>query len=143
MALSDKLHKKSEDDYVLYDETDERVRQSTYHHWYEGKKYLLIWEKKYDPREVPRVYLNPDSPLEYVAIADENLVEAIADDFWKQVSAPLQTDGPFWSYQQGSMVTGYNAMPAEWICPGCKTKNTGKFCTECGAKKAESGGQSS
>jgi membrane protease subunit (stomatin/prohibitin family) len=25
----------------------------------------------------------------------------------------------------------------EWYCPKCGTKNTGKFCTNCGTKKPE------
>ena len=110
MALPEKLHKRSEDDYVLYDEEDNRIKQSTYQHWYDGKKYLLIWEKKYDPREIPCVYLNPDSPLEYTRISDENLIDAITEDFWGEVSSPLQPDGPVWLYQQGNIGIYNNGM---------------------------------
>ena len=37
MALPDKLHKRSEFDYVLYDEADNRITHNGYDHWYNGK----------------------------------------------------------------------------------------------------------
>ena len=156
MALPDKLHKRSELDYVLYDEADNRITQNGYDHWYNGKKYKLIWEHKYDPREVPNVYLNPDDPVEYIRITDEDLVKAIADHFWNEVSRPLQVDGPFFFYQSGNTGIDKNSMGMmalgmamantmnrqqegsggdNWICPGCNTNNSGKFCMECGLKR--------
>ena len=50
-------------------------------------------------------------------------------------------------FGNGGMNTGFlgmgliNDMPAkgipgsEWVCPACKSKNSGRFCTECGSPR--------
>ena len=40
-------------------------------------------------------------------------------------------------YQMGAQQPAPTADPDTWICPACGNKTTGKFCSECGAKKPE------
>lgn len=39
--------------------------------------------------------------------------------------------------RQKQQETAAKAGADEWICPSCKKKNTGKFCSDCGTKKPE------
>ena len=169
MALPERIHRQTEGvketDYVLVDDEGNEVKKSLYKHWYAGKRYAMIWETKYSPLETPTVYEEPNDDDHFFMIHDDELIAEIADDFWKAVSQPLQTDGPAWYYENqrhdiGAMdpvknfmgISGLNMMMGEepqkierpkniihddgtWTCVTCNHVNSGRFCSECGYPK--------
>jgi hypothetical protein len=166
MALPERIHRKTDEtDYVLVDDEGNEVKKGLYKHWYAGKRYAMIWETKYSPLETPTVYEEPNDDDHFFMIHDDALIAEIADDFWKAVSQPLQTDGPAWYYENkrpdiGPMepvknfmgISGLNMIEGNepkkierpkniihedgtWTCVTCNHVNSGRFCSECGYPK--------
>ena len=156
MTLPDKIHKETEGDYKYYDEEGKQISESTYQHWYGSVSYTLIWEGKYDCRELPVVYKRDGDTLEYNRLQDKELIEAIAGDYWLKVSQPLQTDGPVWSYERDNSIASMLGLmnvtikdareelnkkdkiqfrARDKFCRNCGAtlRETGKFCEKCGA----------
>lgn len=164
MALPERIHRKTDEtDYVLVDDEGNEVKKGLYKHWYAGKRYAMIWETKYSLLETPTVYEEPNDDDHFFMIHDDKLIGEIADDFWKAVSQPLQTDGPAWYYENKRPdimepvknfmgISGLNMMMGEepqkierpkniihddgtWTCVTCNHVNSGRFCSECGYPK--------
>ncbi len=157
MTLPDKIHKQAENDYKYYDDEGNMIPKNSYQHWYKSVSYILIWEGKYDSRELPAVYERNGDSLEYNRLQHKELTEAIADDFWMKVSQPLQTDGPAWYYEQNKHAAGMmgftdmmlkraqeelnkankiSSRAGDKFCRNCGAalKKTAKFCEECGTE---------
>ena len=77
----------------------------------------------------------------YLRMGDE-IQEALRTLRDGQTAAASAASSAFEGQAASAAASAENAAPAaaepvkiEWICPYCDTKNTGKFCTACGAKK--------
>ena len=162
MTLPDRIHKQAEDDWKFFDDDENQIPKSTYSHWYESVSYTLIWEGKYDSRELPAVYERDGDSLNYTRLQDKELIEAIANDYWIEVSQPLQTDGPIWYYEHNKPAGGMlgfagimlknsqeetnkadkvQSHAEDKFCRNCgaKLKGTAKFCEECGTEIISAG----
>lgn len=68
-----------------------------------------------------------------------NVMGGAAQSIWQepqQPQQPQQQAAPQPAAPQTAVVET-NVSDNSWECPNCKTKATGKFCTECGTKKPE------
>lgn len=65
-----------------------------------------------------------------------NVMGGAAQSIWQEQQQPQQQAAPQPAAPQTAVVET-NVSDNSWECPNCKTKATGKFCTECGTKKPE------